>query len=87
MNYKPVSDHDYRFTRGELKRGERGTWGFLHSRETNEPIPTASCGDCGGNLMLDKNHTIADDGKITPSVGCVFCGWHVFGRLEGWGAP
>lgn len=33
-----------------------------------------------------KGHDIADDGTVTPSIVCPYCGegWHVWGRLLDW---
>jgi hypothetical protein len=32
------------------------------------------------------NHNVASDGSVTPSLLCPYCGWHVWGRLDGWEA-
>lgn len=43
---------------------------------------------CGSGHMafLDPAHIVADDGTITPSLGCPEedCDWHEFGRLVEW---
>ena len=41
-----------------------------------------ACGLCMG---LDE-HTISDNGEVTPSLfhDDPACGWHVWGTLEGW---
>ena len=80
MQYKPVSDHDFQFVRVELvNTGDRGMWSMA-----NQGVPIIGCNDCGGLVSLDKNHTIAEDGKVSPSIGCPWCGWHVFGKLLDW---
>jgi hypothetical protein len=45
-----------------------------------------ACPACGGWFSLVKNHTIASDGTVSPSVVCTHpgCTWHVFVRLDGW---
>jgi hypothetical protein len=42
------------------------------------------CGGCD-RLMCLPNHTISDEGRISPSVVCPHgCGWHVFLLLKDW---
>jgi hypothetical protein len=82
MKYDPVSDRDFVFTKAEPTCRKPGTWSSCKTESGR--VPLIRCGKCGGGVLLDTNHTISDDGKITPSVGCPFCGWHIFGRLEGW---
>jgi len=55
-----------------------GTW-----RQTNKSV-WLTCPN-GHSDVLD-DHTIADDGTVTPSVVCPYdgCDWHVHVRLEGW---
>lgn len=78
---KPVTARGLPVPRGDGSRdAPRPSW----SPATVDGKKTAlvRCGDCGGGALLD--HDIADDGKVSPSLGCPFCGWHVFIRLEGW---
>lgn len=43
-----------------------------------------ACGFCGETASL-ADHTIADDGAVTPSLVCPMgCGWHVYARLKNW---
>ncbi len=44
-------------------------------------------GACNHGMNI-RNHTIASDGTVSPSVVCPHpgCGWHVFVRLVGWAA-
>lgn len=39
-----------------------------------------------GHIGSLRNHSIAADGTVTPSVVChdPECGWHVWARLDGW---
>lgn len=55
--------------------------------QTTDGNVAIACGQ-GHIAFLDPAHQIADDGSITPSLGCPEegCDWHVFGRLEGWEA-
>jgi hypothetical protein len=41
---------------------------------------------CPRGHTLGLPHRIADDGTVRPSIVCPEkgCGWHVWGRLEGW---
>lgn len=41
----------------------------------------------GGHAGSLIDHTIAGDGRVTPSVVCSddACAWHVFVQLVGWG--
>lgn len=51
---------------------------------TNGEIAVAC--ENGHIAFLHPDHFIADDGSITPSLGCPDedCDWHVMGRLEGY---
>ena len=40
--------------------------------------------DTGGHYLNLKNHTIALDGTVTPSVGCPICPFHEHIKLSGW---
>lgn len=41
------------------------------------------CPDCGELASLE-DHTIADDGTVTPSVVCPFCSFHESVTLDGY---
>lgn len=43
-----------------------------------------ACGN--GHAMSIAGHTINQAGLVTPSLVCPVegCGWHVWGKLEGW---
>jgi hypothetical protein len=32
----------------------------------------------------DQHYSVEPDGSVSPSIVCPKCGWHVFGRLDGW---
>jgi hypothetical protein len=56
------------------------------STPEGEKLPQAVLACANGHLSTIRNHTIAADGTVSPSLLCYVkdCGWHVFGRLEGW---
>ena len=62
--------------------GTPGTW----YRVLGESAPALVCGGCGKSGGRLSDHEIADDGTVNPSILCPHdgCGWHVWGRLEGW---
>jgi hypothetical protein len=85
VQYKPVSDHDYQIALDEGGHEGlqlKGTW--RPGRRASIVFPVVRCPDCGGLLSLDKNHTIASDGRVAPSIGCPWCGWHVYGTILSW---
>jgi hypothetical protein len=47
-----------------------------------------SCPGCNAPMSLQsprqRGHDIAQDGTVSPSVGCPQCGYHEFIKLEGW---
>lgn len=55
--------------------------------QTKDGKVAIACGN-GHMAFLDPEHQIADDGSVTPSLGCPEegCDWHVFGKLVGWEA-
>lgn len=63
-----------------------GTWAPL-TKADGTPSAMVGCGGCGKNQTL-TGHTIADDGRVSPSLQCSFppCTWHVYVQLEGWDA-
>jgi DNA-directed RNA polymerase subunit RPC12/RpoP len=50
-------------------------------RQRTEEGLWVRCGDCG--MILSCHHTVDGIGKVTPSIGCPECGWHVFAVLGG----
>lgn len=44
------------------------------------------CGGCKRHAGTMDNHVVETDGEVNPSILCpeASCGWHVWGRLEGW---
>lgn len=44
-----------------------------------------TCGGCGVWLHPREGKSITSDGSVLPSMLCPYCGWHVWGRLVGWG--
>jgi DNA-directed RNA polymerase subunit RPC12/RpoP len=83
VTYKPVSDHNLQIPKAEHHEQPRGSW--APGKSEDRVVPIVRCLDCGGKFTLCKNHKIMEDGKVTPSIGCPWCGWHVFGRLLDWG--
>lgn len=62
-------------------------WFVSQTRQPGGPLvdndyPTLICGQCGGISDMTA-HEVAPDGTVTPSILCD-CGWHVWGKLEGW---
>lgn len=55
------------------------------TKENGERSALACCPDCGKIASL-SGHTIADDGKVSPSLVCPTdgCGFHAFVRLTPW---
>ena len=57
---------------------------------SDEPVWSAVlwCPECGKGMSLQRGHTIAADGQVSPSVGHPNgyppCGWHTLPRLVGW---
>ena len=76
----------------ELVRGrERGQWWPVLVDEYTHPRWTVVvvCLECGAKLFA-RNHTIAPDGVVSPSLGhpegAAPCGWHHHVKLIGWAA-
>lgn len=76
----------------ELQQGdawtERGRWTrrLFHDGTTEPPLRSAHvcCPGCGQTMSL-RNHHIASDGTVTPSVVCgLDCGFHDMVKLVGW---
>jgi hypothetical protein len=82
VRYKPVSDHDAKFEKGDSP----GQWqpGPGQWQPVKGGTAVLRCVDCRGLIHLEKNHSISPSGKVSPSIGCPWCGWHVFGTLVGW---
>jgi hypothetical protein len=60
----------------DYNRMPRGSW----QRSGKPSRLWIRCGDCG--TLLSCSHAVAAAGKVTPSVGCPVCGWHVWATLE-----
>lgn len=84
---KPVSDSHCLlvYVEPHLARGTSGTWTIKHTDNPETDVPVVHCKSCSGGIVLAKHiHTIDDDGRVRPSIGCPWCGWHVFAWLQGW---
>lgn len=81
--YKPISSKNFVFKYSETALVP-GSWHKANKHGSEDWIPVIRCFDCGGLVSLDKNHVIESTGRVSPSIGCPWCGWHVFGSLEGW---
>lgn len=59
-------------------------WAPITTEGILSPYPMLSCPN--GHAAGISDHTVADDGKVSPSLVCPEkgCGWHVWGTLEGW---
>lgn len=63
--------------------------GWCHDPEDQSRIKIR-CGGCGFVVGFSDQHQVAPDGTVTPSIfhdsaaGGTYCGWHVWGILEGW---
>lgn len=59
----------------------KGTW-----KKRGDGLISVVCPDCGEGAFLD--HTVADDGTVTPSLVCSVtgCKFHEFVKLDGWKA-
>lgn len=71
-----------------LKPGTWKAWQFLDTATGYKWAATVCCPDCGRLLSL-ANHSIAENGQVSPSVGhppeYPPCGWHTHPILLGWG--
>lgn len=75
----------------DIPKGKgRGTWqrwiAFEYDPAKRHWTATICCPDCGEMLSL-INHTISDNGQVSPSVGHwknIACPWHTNPRLVGW---
>ena len=75
-----------------LKQGEpwyaKGVWKgakMIEDDGTVKRTANVSCPECGITASLSR-HTIAADGKVTPSLVCPYggCSFHDHVVLEGW---
>jgi hypothetical protein len=82
---KPLSDSNCLlvYIEPQQSRGTSGTWTLAYDRETDTHVPLVHCRRCSGGFTL-KVHTVADDGHVSPSIGCPWCGWHVYAKLSDW---
>lgn len=62
--------------------GKKGTW--KEKRAVDSRFVFLSCPGCGQTASM-SDHSIADDGTVTPSVVCPFeCGFHDYVKLLDW---
>ena len=49
-------------------------------------LAVVRCPECKLLESIARKHTVAADGKVSPSVVCPHdgCNWHVYVRLDGW---
>lgn len=82
---KPITGKNnvFRKVSVEQYRKEPGTW-FMLECSGGKRIPAVVCPGCRGGALSLKDHHVAADGKVTPSLGCPFCGYHEFITLKGW---
>jgi hypothetical protein len=62
-------------------------WLFGPSRQVGAAVVCPSCGramSIGGGQPHGSCHSIAPNGRVSPSVVCPGCAWHTFIRLAGW---
>jgi hypothetical protein len=62
----------------------RDKWALVRDYVTGKKSASVECPKCGNMYYLD--HTISDDGNVTPSLVCPFdnCDFHEFVVLEDW---
>jgi hypothetical protein len=73
----------------DLEKPTPLTWDRARNSDDS---PTALVVCDRGHVLHLPVHSIAADGTVHPSIGCLTkmvtdrepCGWHVFARLEGW---
>lgn len=63
---------------------EAGEWKGLRA-EDGERTASVGCPECGRLASL-RDHRIASDGEVSPSLVCPHagCPFHAWARLEGW---
>lgn len=69
-----------------IPRDDTGEAAPSWHRRGHTSLVYVRCPNGHGPFGLD--HDVAKDGKVTPSLVCPIdgCGFHEFGRLEGWSA-
>lgn len=82
--YKAVSSNNFVFEYSNVGPHLQGSWHKANKSGSKDWRPVIRCLECGGLVSLDKNHVINDMGRVSPSIGCPWCGWHVFGSLDRW---
>ena len=63
------------------------TWSAVHFEGVRVALVRCDDQACLGHLVGPESvtgHKIDAQGKVTPSIGCSDCGWHVFATLEDW---
>jgi hypothetical protein len=83
-------DNDMPVDRGTYRR-VREYWNEWFGPR-NKPNPfwaEICCPGCGKVGMVGHNHTVADDGTVSPSDVCPYepCAFHEFIVLDDWGRP
>lgn len=70
---------------GPAHAGAPGWYADEHAPALRFITVRCSCGKLQTLEFRFDRHSVNAEGVISPSIVCAFsCGWHVFGRLEGW---
>lgn len=85
MNLRPVKYEVIPRHNGSIDAQTPGPWWNKINDSRGNPAVLIRC-DNSHDAYLD--HRIESDGLVKPSIGCHVdgCGWHVWGRLQGWTA-
>ncbi len=85
-----LDDNDVPTERGTYRRVREYWAEFFTPRGMPNPFwAEVSCPGCGKIGMLGSNHTVADDGTVSPSDVCPFppCPFHEFVICDDWARP
>lgn len=85
-----LDDNDTPTDRGTYRRVREYWAEYLESRgKPNTYWAEGCCPGCGKVALVGSNHTVANDGTVSPSDVCPFppCTFHQFIFLEDWARP
>lgn len=89
--FQRVADDNVMPTERGTYRRVREYWDeyFLPRGKVNPFWAEVCCPGCGKVAMVGHNHTVADDGTVSPSDVCPFppCTFHEFIALDDWNRP
>jgi hypothetical protein len=82
-----ANDHDLPTVPGTYRRIAE-MWKAYHLKTPTQRFwAECACPICKKVSMVGHNHTVADDGTVSPSYVCPFppCTFHEFVQLDDWG--